>query len=236
MDIKERIDEVKERLCQVAKRSGRDADYIRLLAVTKTQPVEIIKEALATGLEFIGENKVQEAADKIPYLEGLYREFHFIGHLQSNKVKKLLSLQPALIHSVDSLHLAQKIDEEAAKLDIIQEILLQVNTSGEASKYGVTPAEAKSLALAVGKLAHIKMSGLMSIGRFTGHEGEIRSSFRELMKIGSELQKEEELEIKWYSMGMSNDFEIAIEEGANLLRLGTAIFGSRPKDEKCQIR
>jgi hypothetical protein len=226
MDIKAELEVIKERIYLAAQRSGRDAGAVRLLAVTKTRSIKIIREVLEAGIKFIGENKVQEAADKLPYLQDMYEEFHFIGHLQSNKVKQLLALEPALIHSVDSLHLARIIDQESAKLGRIQKILLQVNTSDEESKFGVLPSEAKRLAQAIRVLPNVKITGLMTIGRFCENENQIRSSFRELVRIGKKLTSEG-IMIKWYSMGMTNDYEIAIEEGTNLLRLGTAIFGSR---------
>jgi len=235
MDFRKRIAELEERICLAAQRVGRDADEIKLLAVTKTHPVEMIKDALAAGAEYIGENKVQESLDKIPQLKGLYREFHFIGHLQTNKIKKILQLEPTLIHSVDSLHLAEKLDIEKAKTGGIQDILLQVNTSREESKFGANPSEASELAHAINQLEHVNLVGLMTIGKFTENEAEVRQSFRDLANLGKQLRGDG-LNIKWLSMGMTNDFEIAVEEGANLLRLGTALFGQRPKDEKCQIR
>ena len=235
MDIKARITEIEARIEQAALRSGRNIDDIRILAVTKTHPVEIMREVLAAGLLYIGENKVQESLEKIPQLVDLYREFHFIGHLQSNKVKKILGLKPALIHSIDSLRLAQKIDIEMSKTGGVQEILLQVNTSREESKFGIEPGEANALAQEINQLEHVKLVGLMTIGKFTENEAEVRQSFRDLAVLGKQLRADG-IEMKWLSMGMTHDFETAVEEGANLLRLGTAIFGQRTKDVKCQIR
>ena len=229
MDFKRRIAELEERICLAAQRVGRDADKIKLLAVTKTHPVEMIRDALAAGAEYIGENKVQESLDKVPQLKGLYREFHFIGHLQTNKVKKILQLKPTLIHSVDSLHLAEKLDIEMAKIGEVQEILMQVNTSREESKFGINPTDASELAHAINQLEHVDLVGLMTIGKFTENEVEVRQSFSDLANLGKQLRGEG-LRIKWLSMGMTHDFEIAVEEGANLLRLGTALFGQRPRD------
>lgn len=227
MEIARNLTEIKQRIMDAAKRSGRDFEEIKLLAVTKTHPTEKILEVINAGALCIGENKVQESLAKIPELEGKFEEFHFIGHLQTNKVKKIVALRPSLIHSVDSLHLAEKISSEAEKLGYNQDILLQVNTSGEESKFGVSPDKAFELAEAVSKLEHVKVKGLMTIGKFTDNEEEIRASFRLLKEIGKQLANIESIEIKWYSMGMTHDFEIAIEEGSNLVRIGTAIFGVR---------
>ena len=233
MDIRLRIEEVEQRIVKAAERSGRKRSDIKLLAVTKTHGLDVIKAALSAGIEYIGENKVQEAETKIPLLKGLYEEFHYIGHLQSNKINKLLSLNPALIHSVDNLHLAEKLNTRLAAINRIQDILLQVNTSGEESKFGVTPEAAAELAGKILEYDNLNLIGLMTIGRFTEDEMELRASFSLLRSLKEQLSKEySELELKWLSMGMSNDFEIAVDEGANLLRLGTVFFGARA----CSIR
>ena len=233
MDIRSRVEEVEIRIERAAERAGRKRSDIKLLAVTKTHGLDVIKAALSAGIEYIGENKVQEAETKIPHLKGLYEEFHYIGHLQTNKINKLLSLDPALIHSVDNQHLAEKLNTRLAAINRIQDILLQVNTSGEESKFGVTPEAAAELAGKILEYDNLNLIGLMTIGRFTEDEMELRASFSLLRSLKEQLSKEySELELKWLSMGMSNDFEIAVDEGANLLRLGTVLFGARA----CSIR
>ncbi|MCF7912716.1 MAG: YggS family pyridoxal phosphate-dependent enzyme [Candidatus Cloacimonetes bacterium] len=233
MDIRERLKEVEERIAKSAERAGSSRSQIKLLAVTKTHSVEIIREALAAGVEYIGENKVQEAELKIPQLKGLYKEFHYIGHLQANKINKLLALEPELIHSIDDLALVEKLNARLATRNRMQDILLQVNTSGEESKFGIAPQAALETAGKINQYSNVRLCGLMTIGKFTDNETELRGSFRLLRELRDQLSSfYPELELKWLSMGMSNDFEIAIEEGANLLRLGTVLFGLRA----CAIR
>ncbi len=233
MNLNERLAEVEELIAKAAGRAGRAREDIRLLAVTKTHNVEVIKSALTAGIEYIGENKVQEAEEKIPQLAGLYREFHFIGHLQTNKINKILNLKPSLIHSVDDLHLVEKLDRKLAESGNVQEILLQVNTSGEESKFGIMPEEAIEMAGQIREFKQIRLKGLMTIGRFTDQEKELRKSFVILRTLKEKIALQyPDVEMKWLSMGMSNDYEIAIEEGANLVRLGTVIFGPRA----CSLR
>lgn len=230
MTLNENIAKIKERINKAAIRANRDPREIKLLTVTKTQSTETIEEALQNGIQFIGENKVQEAEDKIPYLEGKYAEFHFIGHLQSNKIKKIIPLQPTLIHSIDKFSTAKKIDKFIAEHKLqIQDILIQINTSDEASKFGIYPNETSKLIKQISELPNIRIKGLMTIGVFTSNEKNIRKCFRTLKQIFEKIkqQKIPSVEMKYLSMGMSNDFEIAIEEGANIIRIGTAIFGAR---------
>ncbi|HHE40377.1 MAG TPA: YggS family pyridoxal phosphate-dependent enzyme [Candidatus Cloacimonetes bacterium] len=227
--IKENIVEIKKRITSAALRVNRDPAEIKLLAVTKTHPVETIKTALESGVDFIGENRIQEAEDKLPKLENLYKEFHFIGHLQSNKIKKLMSLNPALIHSIDKLSTASKLNDYLELNDLCQDILIQINTSGEASKFGIEPEDAISFTKELSKLENLNVKGLMTIGMFTDDEQTIRACFRKLKDIFDQLKNEQipEISMQYLSMGMTNDFEIAIEEGANIVRIGSAIFGNR---------
>lgn len=229
MDIAQNISEVKNRIMSAAARIGANADEIRLVAVTKTHPAETVNLALTAGITHFGENKVQEAMQKLPLINEPYEGFHFVGHLQTNKVKPLLKLNPCLIHSVDSLHLAREIDKIAGNLHKKQEILLQVNTSGESSKSGCEPSELIEFAGAVALLPNLSVKGLMTIGTMSVRAEDSRQDFRLLKKLSDELTAHgiPELELKWLSMGMTNDFEIAIEEGANLVRIGSAIFGAR---------
>ena len=227
--LAENIRAVKQRIAETAAKIGRKPESILLVAVAKTQTAETVEQALQQGITDWGENKVQEAAAKLPLLTTPYHCFHFIGHLQTNKVKALLKLKPGLIHSVDSLHLAREISVRSAEMNRVQDILLQVNTSGEGSKSGCEPQELITLAKAVCELPNLKIKGLMTIGRLSDVPEDSRQDFRLLKSLFEELQEMEEpvLEPEWLSMGMTNDYIIAIEEGANLVRIGSAIFGAR---------
>lgn len=229
MSIKENYNEVKRQVLEACQRAGRDESTVKLLAVTKTHPTEIIEEGLAAGIEYIAENKVQESIDKIPKLKDLYKEFHFIGHLQSNKIRKIIDLEPQLIHSLDSLSTIKRMNRIAKEKGIIQSILIQINTSGEASKFGITPEEADDFIDDCQGFECIRVMGLMTIGKFTDNEQEIRRGFKLLKTIFDRNSGKNfpNIEMKYLSMGMSNDFEIAIEEGANIIRVGSAIFGKR---------
>lgn len=227
--IEQNIKQIKDRITIAAQRVGINPQDITLIAVTKTQSAESVNLALKAGIMDFGENKVQEAARKLEGVTVPYACFHFIGHLQTNKVKALLKLNPGLIHSVDSLHLAREISAESAKLNRTQAMLLQVNTSGEQSKYGIEPHQAIKLAEEITQLPNISIKGLMTIGRLSEEAEDSRQDFRLLKDLFDTLKKLQmpKLDMKWLSMGMTNDFEIAIEEGANLVRIGSAIFGAR---------
>lgn len=229
MEISDNIRQVKERIKLACERCGRQPEQIRLIAVTKTHTVETVKKALAAGITSIAENKVQEAEVKIPVLRGLYREFHFIGHLQSNKIKKLIALEPVLIHSLDSLSTASRLNEFLLSQDRMQEILVQVNTSGENSKSGIPPENAEDFLRKIDKLDNLRVTGLMTIGLLSAEEEPVRNCFRLLKNLFDQFARSEwkNIKMKKLSMGMTDDFEIAIEEGANLLRIGSAIFGPR---------
>ena len=229
MSLYENIEIVRERIYNVAIKANRDPKDIKLLAVTKTRSIEIIEEALSNNIEFIGENKVQEAEDKIPFLTGKFKEFHFIGHLQSNKINKLMKLKPTLIHSIDKYSTANKLNNHLTQHSITQDILIEVNTSDEVNKFGITPPETIPLVKAISKLENINIKGLMTVSMFTHDEKIIRRSFIKLRELFNEIKAAEipNVEMKYLSMGMTNDFEIAIEEGANIIRIGTAIFGAR---------
>ena len=229
MSVIENIRQVKACLEKAAVKVGRNPDEIKLLAVTKTHPVAIIETALANGIEFIAENRLQEAEKKLPELEGKFKEFHFIGHLQSNKIKKLMQLNPTLIHSIDNLKTAQKLNDYLMLYNRKQNILIQVNTSGEASKFGIEPADTKNFVQAISRLSQLHVRGLMTIGKLTDNQTEIRRCFQLLHSLFEELKSEElpHVEMKYLSMGMSGDYQLAIAEGANIVRLGSAIFGAR---------
>lgn len=230
MTLKERIEDIKKRIEIASQSVGRNPQDVMLLGVTKTKSVSLILESLEKGIEFIGENKVQEAYEKIPLLNGKFKEFHFIGHLQSNKINKLLRLNPALIHSIDKISTATKLNEHLIKIDRIQDVLIQINTSNEDSKFGIKPSEVYDFVGSLKNLSNINITGLMTIGKLTDNKEEIRKCFKMLKDIFDDLKKESLPGIKHLSMGMSHDFEIAIEEGATIVRIGSAIFGERNYD------
>ncbi|MCD4796331.1 MAG: YggS family pyridoxal phosphate-dependent enzyme [Candidatus Cloacimonetes bacterium] len=229
MSIAQNIEDLKKRIETSAKIAGRDPLDIKLLSITKTHSVEAIEIALDNNIEFIGENRVQEAEQKLPFLKGRYKEFHFVGHLQSNKIKQLMKLEPALIHSIDTLSTAQKLNDHLSGISKKQAVLVQVNASGEESKFGIKPEETLDFINDLSELPNLKVEGLMTIGMFTTNEENIRNCFRTLKKLFEKIKENPKVEMKYLSMGMTNDFEIAIEEGANIIRIGSAIFGSRNK-------
>lgn len=224
MNFRENLDAVKEKIRRIT-----EIEKVKLIAVSKTQPVEIIKEALLNGIEIIGENKVQEATEKVPLLKNLYKEFHFIGHLQSNKISKLMELKPDLIHSIDKFSTADKINKFMEKKNIYQDVLVQVNTSQEKSKYGISPQTTRQFISDLEPLKNLRIRGLMTIGAFTQDKKVIRKCFVLLRELFESLHSlnQDNLCLKYLSMGMTNDYEIALEEGANMLRIGTGIFGMR---------
>lgn len=234
--IGDRITEIEEKIAAKLLSLGRNPKDCLLLAVTKTHSAPEILPAIRAGITAIGENKVQEAAVKLPELralcasEALEFDFHFIGHLQRNKVKQLLKLQPVLIHSVDSVALAEEISRQNASLypDRVQEILLQANCSGEASKGGFEPEGLLQAAREIVNYSNIKICGLMTIGLLSEDTEAVRAGFGKLKELFAMLKKEiPELELTWLSMGMTDDYPIALEEGSNLVRIGSAIFGAR---------
>jgi len=229
MALSNNIDLIRERINKAAIKAKRNPKNIKLLAVTKTRSIETIEEALLNNIEFIGENKVQEAENKIPFLTGEFKEFHFIGHLQSNKINKLMKLKPVLIHSIDKYPTAEKLNNYLKQHSMTQDVLIEVNTSNEENKFGIIPDETIPFIKAISKLENIRIKGLMTVGIFTSNEKLIRDCFIKLRKLFNEIKVAEipNVEMKYLSMGMTNDFEIAIEEGANIVRIGTAIFGAR---------
>ncbi len=224
--IQHNLENVRRRIVAACERVGRNPSEIVLVAVTKTVEPERVNAAIAAGVTDIGENRVQEALQKFPLLKPATR--HLIGHLQSNKVKKAVPIFD-WIHSVDSFHLARKISTEAQRLGKTLPILLEIKTSPEETKFGVPVGEAAALAQQVGVLPGIQLRGLMTIAPFTSDEGLIRESFRTLRALRDDIRAAQfpGVQMDVLSMGMSNDFEIAIEEGATMVRIGTAIFGPR---------
>lgn len=227
-NIKQNISLIKSNIEQVAKKFSRNAEKIKIIAVSKTQSIEAISAAFYAGATIFGENYVQELVEKQSQLssQGIFPEWHFIGHLQTNKVKYIAPFV-SLIHSVDSEKLASEISRQAEKNNRTIDFLLQINTSGEISKFGCEPDEAITLAEKVSSLPNVKLKGLMTIGTFSDDEAIIRKEFRLLRSKLEEINYKLGLNLNELSMGMSHDYEIAIEEGATMVRIGTAIFGER---------
>ena len=225
--LKENLQEVEERIQAACRRAGRDRSEVTLVAVSKTKPVETLQEAYDLGVRVFGENKVQEIREKYEALPKDI-EWHMIGHLQTNKVKYIVD-KVKLIHSVDSLRLAEVIEKEAEKQNRIVDILLEVNVAEELSKFGLKTEEVLPLAEKITELSHIRLRGLMTIAPFVENPEKNRTIFANLHKLYVDI-KEKNIDngtVNILSMGMTNDFEVAIEEGATMVRIGTGIFGAR---------
>ena len=227
MALTDNLKTVMDRIASAAKRAGRDPASIRLVVVTKTVDVESIRHAVAAGASVLGENRVQEAREKIEKLGTLAR-WHLIGHLQTNKAKYAVKLFD-LIHSVDNLELARELDKQAAKIGKIQEVLIEVSIAGEAAKAGVAMQEVLALVREAAKLKNISIKGLMTIPPYSEDPESSRSFFRKLRELAETIKKENipAVSMNELSMGMSGDFEVAVEEGSTMVRVGTAIFGER---------
>ena len=225
--IAESIEKINGEIREICEKCGRSRDDVTLIAVSKTKPVSDIEEALKTGTLDFGENKVQELCSKCEVLPENIR-WHLIGHLQRNKVKYVTG-KTALIHSVDSLRLAEKIEEESAKREITTDILIEVNVSGEESKFGVSPDETEGLVRQIAKMEHVRVRGLMTIAPYTSDPESNREYFRALRQLSVDIKQKniDNVCMNELSMGMSGDYRVAIEEGATFVRVGTAIFGER---------
>ncbi len=229
------LEAVRERIGRAAARAGRDPAGIRIVAVTKTHPIATVRLAVEHGVVDIGENKVQEALAKQEAWPAAAVRWHLIGHLQRNKAKLAVGAF-ALIHSVDSLRLADALERAGAEKGVVQDVLMQVNVAREPQKGGVLPGEAEALAVHIAAQPHLALKGLMTMAPFTDDEAPVRETFRGLRELkaslddrlrGSAAPAAGESGFTELSMGMSQDFEIAIEEGATMLRLGTVLFGER---------
>jgi PLP dependent protein len=227
MSIAENFKVVMDRIAAAAKRTGRDPSSVKLVVVTKTIDRDRIREAVAAGASILGENRVQEAKDKIEVL-GNTVSWHLIGHLQTNKAKYAVRLFD-LIHSVDNLELAAEIDRHAAKIGKMQDILIEVNIAGEASKAGIAVKGAPALVAEVARFKNLSIKGLMTMPPYSENPDDSRPYFSVLRELAETVAKEDipNTSMKELSMGMSGDFEVAIAEGATLVRVGTAIFGVR---------
>jgi len=228
MDFEENIGHVRERIANACRRAGRRPEEVKLVAVSKTVPPDLIRRAFEAGLRDFGENRVQEANAKRPALSDLTVTWHMVGHLQSNKAKLARELFH-VVHSVDSLRLSQKLDQAAVCSDDKLPVLLQVNLGDELTKSGAREEEIGQLAEQVGRLRTLELRGLMVLPPFFEDPEQARPSFRRLRELAKSLEALNlpNVSIQGLSMGMSHDFEIAIEEGATIVRIGTAIFGPR---------
>lgn len=225
--LKENLAFVEKEIQAACRRSGRDREEVTLIAVSKTKPVSELREAYDLGVRVFGENKVQELADKYDELPKDIH-WHMIGHLQRNKVKYIID-KVDLIHSVDSIRLAETIEKEAAKRNIQVNILIEVNVAGEESKFGVSPSELPEFVEEVAKFPHIQVQGLMTIAPFVEDSEENRAIFERLRKLSVDIKdkKVDNITMRVLSMGMTNDYSVAVEEGATMIRVGTGIFGAR---------
>ncbi len=226
-ELKSRYEDVKARVARQAVLSGRTPEEVLLLPVTKTQSVEVLQAAYDLGMRHAGENRVQELLAKQPELPPDL-DFHLIGHLQKNKVRQILG-HVSLIHSVDSLELAQTIEKEAAKKDLDVDILLEVNAAQEETKFGITLDQVEDLVRQIAVLPHVHIRGLMTVAPFVEDPEENRKVFHDLHQVYIDIRdkKINNVDMSILSMGMTNDYEVAISEGANLVRVGTGIFGAR---------
>ncbi len=222
------MEQVKARIRQAAESCSRNAESVRLVAVSKTIPTERVKDAIESGVTILGENYVQEAREKFKALAQYPVSWHFIGHLQSNKAKYAVRLFD-LIHSVDSLKLARELNKQAQNVDKVQAILIQVNISGEGTKSGISAEKAPGLISEISRMEYLSIQGLMTMPPYFYQPEKVKPFFAALRKLRDELkaQAPANVSMQELSMGMTGDFEVAIEEGATLVRVGTAIFGER---------
>ncbi len=223
-NVARNLESVRERIGHAATRAGRDSREVTLVAVSKGRPLEMIQEAAQAGQRVFGENRAQELRDKIDRL-AVDLEWHFIGHLQRNKVNMVIG-KAALVHSVDSRRLLEAVASRAEELEIVQDILLQVNVSGEESKYGMEEEGMEGMLEAALALPAVRVRGLMTIAPLEAEE-KTRPCFRRLRELRDALARDfSPLDLGILSMGMTQDFEVALEEGANMVRIGTAIFAA----------
>ena len=219
--ISENLNRIRSKIAEAALRSGRDPSEISLVAVTKLHSPEEICEALKCGVAITAENKVQELLKKYDLVQS--PQWHLIGHLQTNKVKQIIG-KVSLIHSVDSLHLAEEINKRAAALGIVQDVLIQVNAASEQQKSGISSEELPGLLDSIKPLTNVRVRGLMQIAPYAEDSEDVRIYFKQLKQLYEKYRTDD---FRYLSMGMSGDYEVAIEEGSNMVRIGTAIFGAR---------
>lgn len=228
-DLIHNLEVIQQRIKNACEKAGRNADDVKLLLATKTVSAERIKIALENGQTLIAENKVQELKEKYEDLKNLPHENHFIGHLQTNKIKDILKYGVTCVQSVDRLELAEKLHQRLLLEGKTMDVLIQVNTSNEDSKFGIHPEHAVDLVKKVAELSALKIKGLMTIGLFSAENEKVRDCFKILKNLQQEItwQHIPNVEMKELSMGMSGDLETAVEEGSTIVRVGTAVFGER---------
>ncbi|ATA73202.1 MULTISPECIES: YggS family pyridoxal phosphate-dependent enzyme [Capnocytophaga] len=228
-NITENINQIQARIENACQKVGRNPKEVKLLLATKTVNAERIKTALNAGYTLIAENKVQEVKEKYDALKDIPHTSHFIGHLQTNKIKEILRYNIHCIQSLDRIELAQKLQQRLAYENKNMDVFIQVNTSNEASKFGIAPEKAIALVQEVAQFDRLHIKGLMTIGLFSAKSEEVRPCFQLLKNLQLEINglNITNVDVSELSMGMSNDLEIAIEEGATIIRVGTAIFGKR---------
>ena len=228
--LAENLQNVEERIQAACARANRDRNEVTLIAVSKTKPVSMLEEVYAEGIRCFVENKVQELTEKHDKLPSDVK-WHMIGHLQRNKVKYIVD-KVDLIHSVDSVRLAETIEQEAVKKDVIVPVLVEVNVAEEDSKFGLKVNEVLSIIEEISKFPHIRIKGLMTIAPYVENPEETRPVFARLRKLSVDIAEKniDNVSVEILSMGMTNDYEVAIEEGATMVRVGTGIFGERNYD------
>lgn len=228
--IQQNIEHVENRIAQACERAGRDPEEVQLILVTKTVPAQRIVEAARFGYTTVGENRLKEAEEKLAQMKNHSNvlNWHFIGHLQSNKVNKVADFA-TMVHSIDRMKIVRKLNRRLNKLNKHMDVLVQVNTSGEDSKYGVHPSKALAFVKKASEYSRLNIKGLMTIGLFSDDWHRVRAGFRLLRELRDRISAEKinGVNMEHLSMGMTNDFELAIEEGATMIRVGRAIFGDR---------
>lgn len=225
--IAENLKNIEERICNACKRAGRERKEVTLIAVSKTKPISMLQDVYACNIRHFGENKVQELTEKYPQMPQDVN-WHLIGHLQRNKIKYIVD-KVKMIHSVDSLRLAEAIHKEALKKGVVVDVLLEVNIAEEESKFGFKEKELLEVIEELSQLSGIRVKGLMTIAPYVENPEENRAVFAQLRKLSVDIANKniDNISVNILSMGMTGDFEVAIEEGATMIRVGTAIFGER---------
>lgn len=225
--IAENLDKVKEKIAEASRKSGRNNEDVTLIAVSKTKPVEMVMQAYELGCRHFGENKVQELVDKYEVMPKDIK-WHMIGHLQRNKVKYIVD-KVYMIHSVDSIRLAEEISKEALKKNVTVSVLIEVNMAGEETKFGIAPSEAENLIRQVAVLPGVAVKGLMTIAPYVDDPEKNRQYFVGIRELSVDIRKKniDNVSMNILSMGMTGDYAVAVEEGADFVRIGTGIFGER---------
>lgn len=233
--IKENLEEVREKIRQACQRSGRREEDVTLISVSKTKPVEMLKEAYEAGSRDFGENRVQEIMEKYGQMPEDVR-WHMIGHLQKNKVRQVID-KAVLIHSVDTVELAEQIEKDAAKRDLTVDILLEVNVAEEESKFGFRTEEVEAAVMKIKEFPHVHIKGLMTIASFVSNSEDNREVFKKLYQLYVDIRSKniDNVNMSVLSMGMTGDYEVAVEEGATMIRVGTGIFGARTRNGESRV-